>query len=86
MAEESRSPTPFNGYVTAESESGSGGFNKTVVEPPSDGRRAARASAVARTAAAARASVASRAAAAARVTAEVSAAMRVAQQTWMMKS
>ena len=39
MAEESRSPTPFNGYVTAESESGSGGSNKTVVEPPSDGRK-----------------------------------------------
>ena len=39
MAEESRSPTPFNGYVTAESESGSGGSNKTVIEPPSDGRK-----------------------------------------------
>ena len=39
MADESRSPTPFNGYVTAESESGSGSSDRTVVEPPSEGRK-----------------------------------------------
>ena len=39
MADESRSPTPFNGYVTAESESGSDSSDRTVVEPPSEGRK-----------------------------------------------